>query len=93
MLKALLTAALGTRLPREIIDRPKMGFTLPWNIWMRGALEPLCQSGLNTLATRGILDGPALNRLWMDFEAGRTTWSRIWNLVALGQWIERHDLQ
>ena len=82
--KALLTAALGPRLPRQIIDRPKMGFTLPWDIWMRGALAPLCQSGLNTLATRGILDGPALNRLWVDFEAGRTTWSRIWNLAALG---------
>lgn len=91
--KALLTTALGPRLPRQVIDRPKMGFTLPWDIWMRGALAPLCQSGLNTLATRGILDGPALNRLWVDFEAGRTTWSRIWNLAALGQWIERHDLQ
>ncbi len=91
--KPLLTAALGDRLPREIIDRPKMGFTLPWEVWMRGALEPLCRAGLRTLADRELLHGPALDRLWADFEAGRTSWSRIWNLVALGQWIERHDLQ
>ena len=91
--KALLTEALGTRLPREIIDRPKMGFTLPWEIWMRGPLASLCQAGLHTLADRELLDPAGLDRLWDDFEAGRTTWSRIWGLVALGQWIERHDLQ
>lgn len=91
--KPLLTAALDDRLPCEIIDRPKMGFTLPWEVWLRGALEPLCRAGLRTLSDRELLHGPALDRLWSDFEAGRVSWSRIWNLVALGQWIERHDLQ
>ena len=60
---------------------------------MRAPLASLCQAGLNTLADRELLDPAGLNRLWDDFEAGRTTWSRIWGLVALGQWIERHDLQ
>ncbi|MED5335551.1 MAG: asparagine synthetase B family protein, partial [Bacteroidota bacterium] len=53
--KALLTAALGDRLPREIIDRPKMGFTLPWEIWMNGPLEATCQAGLNALVQRDLL--------------------------------------
>lgn len=90
--KALLTQALGKRLPREIIDRPKMGFTLPWDIWMRGALEDTCKQGLDTLSQRGILEGKALDNLWRGFEQGHITWSRVWTLVSLGQWIERHDL-
>lgn len=90
--KELLTAALGDRLPREIIDRPKMGFTLPWDVWMRGPLADTCQSGLDALINRDILAAPAVTSLWNGFEKGTVTWSRVWTLVALGQWIERHDL-
>ena len=91
--KALLTEALGERLPQAIIDRPKMGFTLPWDIWMRGPLQDLCQAGLNVLVEREILHGAAVKELWHNFEKGTTTWSRIWTLVSLGQWIQRHDLK
>ena len=90
--KALLTAALGDRLPREIIDRPKMGFTLPWEIWMRGPLEDTCHQGLNVLVDRGLLRDKAAESLWKGFKTGRVTWSRVWTLVALGQWIDRHGL-
>ena len=90
--KQLLTHALGERLPRAIIDRPKMGFTLPWDEWMRGPLESTCQLGLKALTDRGILNEPAVTRLWTGFRNGQVTWSRVWTLAALGQWIDRHDL-
>ena len=90
--KALLTQALGDRLPRDIIDRPKMGFTLPWDVWMRGPLASTCQQGLQTLTERDILSPGAADTLWQRFERGSLSWSRVWTLVALGQWIDRHDL-
>ena len=90
--KSLLTAALGDRLPRSIINRPKMGFTLPWDIWMRGPLGSTCQQGLDTLIQREVLNEQALRALWQGFEQGTVTWSRVWTLVSLGQWIDRHDL-
>ena len=90
--KQLLTHALGERLPRAIIDRPKMGFTLPWDEWMRGPLESTCQLGLKALTDRDILREPAVTRLWTGFRNGQVTWSRVWTLAALGQWIDRHDL-
>ena len=90
--KQLLTAALGSRLPRAIIDRPKMGFTLPWDQWMRGPLEATCLQGLEVLKGRGVLRAEAVEGLWKGFNEGRVTWSRVWTLVALGQWIDRHDL-
>ena len=90
--KQLLTEALGSRLPRAIIDRPKMGFTLPWDQWMRGPLEATCKQGLAALTRRNILHAHAVDQLWQGFVQGRVTWSRLWTLVALGQWIDRHDL-
>lgn len=90
--KALLTAALGDLLPSEIVNRPKMGFTLPWEMWMRGPLKAICREGLDTLIEREALNEDAVNRLWDGFENGTVTWSRIWTLVSLGQWIRRHDL-
>ena len=90
--KALLTAALGDRLPREIVDRPKMGFTLPWEVWLNGPLEATCQAGLDALVQRDLLHADAAKALWGGFLSGRTSWSRVWTLVALGQWIDRHGL-
>lgn len=91
--KELLTQAMGERLPREIIDRPKMGFTLPWNVWMRGPLGDTCHAGLDALTRRDILNPAAIRDLWSGFESGRVTGSRVWTLVALGQWIDRHGLE
>ena len=69
-----------------------MGFTLPWDIWMRGPLGSTCQQGLDTLIQREVLNEQALRALWQGFEQGTVTWSRVWTLVSLGQWIDRHDL-
>ena len=90
--KTLLTEALGDLLPSEIVNRPKMGFTLPWEMWMRGPLKAICREGLDTLIEREALNEDAVNRLWDGFENGTMSWSRIWTLVSLGQWIRRHDL-
>ena len=69
-----------------------MGFTLPWEVWMRGPLAATCQAGLNALVKRDLLHEEAAGDLWDGFLSGRTTWSRVWTLVALGQWIDRHGL-
>lgn len=90
--KSLLTQALGDRLPDEVVHRPKMGFTLPWEMWMRGPLEGICRDGLDALVRREMFPATAVERLHQQFAAGRISWSRVWNLVALGQWMDRHDL-
>jgi asparagine synthase (glutamine-hydrolysing) len=70
-----------------------MGFTLPWDVWMRGPLADTCHAGLDALTRRDILNPAAVQDLWSGFESGRVTWSRVWTLVALGQWIDRHGLE
>jgi asparagine synthase (glutamine-hydrolysing) len=81
--KPLLVRALGDRLPREIWDRSKAGFTFPFDEWMRqdnGELEraTLEQTYLNPIAVR---------RVWTEFRAGRLHWSRPWALYVLRQFI------
>jgi asparagine synthase (glutamine-hydrolysing) len=79
--KPLLLDALGDRLPREIWDRPKMGFTFPMAAWMReraADLERLCLEEKR-------LQRPAVEAVWRAFAAGRTHWSRPWALLVLAR--------
>jgi asparagine synthase (glutamine-hydrolysing) len=79
--KPLLLDALGGRLPREIWDRPKMGFTFPMAAWMReraGDLERLCLEDKR-------LQRPAVEAVWRAFTAGRSHWSRPWALLVLAR--------
>ncbi len=91
--KELLTASVGDLIPREIIDRPKMGFTFPWAVWMRNELKPFCEEHLSALQQVEALQYDEVLDLWKRFLAGdkRITWSRIWPLVVLGHWVKQHD--
>jgi asparagine synthase (glutamine-hydrolysing) len=91
--KELLTQSVGDLIPREIIDRPKMGFTFPWAVWMRNELKSFCEEQLNALQQVEVLQHDEIMSLWKRFMAGdkRITWSRIWPLVVLGHWVKQHD--
>jgi len=93
--KKLLIASLGDLLPTEIVDRPKMGFTLPWALWMRGELRMFCAERLTTLGHRPQFRKDAVDAMWQRFlaEDPRTSWSRVWSLVVLGDWLERHGIE
>lgn len=92
--KQLLTESMGDLIPREVIDRPKMGFTFPWGHWMKNDLRPVCEQNLASLQSISALDHKEVMRLWQKFLAGdpTITWSRLWPLVVLGNWINQHDV-
>ena len=92
--KPLLLRAMCQQIPRGVYERPKQGFTFPWERWLRGALRPLVEE---TLADRGTyerlgMDPAAVQAVWASFLGGdgAVTWSRVWALVTLGQWAGRH---
>ena len=92
--KKLLTDSLGDLLPSEIINRPKMGFTLPWKEWMKNELKTLCEENIQELGKRDLLNEKGLNELWNAFLMGdpKVSWSRIWHLVVLNNWIKENKL-
>jgi asparagine synthase (glutamine-hydrolysing) len=85
--KKLLTDSLQDLLPAEIMNRKKMGFVLPWQLWMKHELKSFCEENLNHLESVGF-NPNRINQLWQAFLKGdpQITWSRIWHLVVLGNW-------
>jgi asparagine synthase (glutamine-hydrolysing) len=94
--KPLLVESLDGLLPDSIVHRPKQGFTLPFDPWMRGPLRALCERRLGDhgLAGRGLMKPATIQRLWQSFLSGGNdvSWSRLWALVVLDAWLDAHDL-
>jgi asparagine synthase (glutamine-hydrolysing) len=91
--KRLLVESVAT-LPQAVTHRPKQGFTLPMATWMRGQLREYCESRLSPerLGGRGIFRPERLRTMWQDFldDRPQTSWSRVWLLVVLEEWLERN---
>jgi len=93
--KKLLVGALAGSLPDEIVHRPKRGFTLPFEHWMRqelrGQIEPvLSAQRIHDGPLGGLLDGSQVQQVWKDFLGGTVSWSRPWFLYVLQSWCELH---
>ena len=95
--KALLVDSLERPLPLALVDRPKRGFTLPLDTWMREGLRAVVEGHLGDhgLEGRGVFRAGEVARLWKLFLDGHptVTWSRVWILVALDAWMERLGLE
>lgn len=92
--KKLLIDSFADLLPKEIVDRKKMGFVLPWDLWMRNELKEFCESRLKFLQHHESMSAPAIDRIWKDFLKGSKviTWSRIWHMVTLADWMQRNEV-
>ncbi|MGZ4089067.1 MAG: asparagine synthetase B family protein, partial [Bacteroidia bacterium] len=88
--KKLLIDSLGDLLPPEIINRPKMGFTLPWKHWLKNELKSFCEQRLDALKRRDFSNGEGIAELWNGFlkDDPKVSWSRIWHLVVLENWLQ-----
>ena len=89
--KHLLLKSLKMPLPERIYARKKMGFTLPFEQWLRGPLKPMLEQELGRNAVpMQPLEPWATAQIWESFLRGRTSWSRPWALFVLRHWIRRH---
>ena len=96
--KRVLIHALRDLLPPGIMDRPKRGFALPYEIWMRGPLAPIiadtCSSA--TLAARGLVDPKFVEPVRRAAQAGDSGsyYPKLWSLMILELWcramLDRH---
>jgi len=87
--KWILKRALGGILPREILDRRKMGFTIPLDAWLRGELEDMARDLLlsRRALERGYFAPAYVKRVLDDHLAGRWNWHiEIWTLMMLELW-------
>lgn len=92
--KQLLVEAMAPRLPKEVIQRKKMGFTLPIKHWLKNELASMAGDKIAYLADRKEFNSDAVIHKWKDFKNGdeRILWTRIWTLVVLSDWLQRNNL-
>lgn len=93
--KKLLVEALECPLPAEVVHRPKRGFTLPFEHWMRREIRPEIEPVLDAKRISrgpllGLVNADEVARIWRSFLGGAVSWSRAWSLYVLQRWCELH---
>lgn len=86
--KSILKRALAPLLPADLLWRPKMGFAVPLDAWLRGPMRALARDLLldRRARARGLLEPRAVERLLDRHAAGERLASRIWALMMLEMW-------
>lgn len=95
VLKYILRKVAARYLPPAVLDRPKEGFVLPANTWLRSALKPLLDVVLadERLAAHGLYDPAYVRALRARFSAGDDTLTfKVWTLVVFQLWYEEQGL-
>lgn len=89
--KRILREMLYRRVPRELIERPKQGFAIPLDAWLRGALRDWAEALLSRgrLNESGLFEADAVRAVWADHLAGRdNAGARLWAVLMLQSWLE-----
>jgi asparagine synthase (glutamine-hydrolysing) len=90
--KWALRQILYRRVPRHLVERPKMGFSVPIDAWLRGPLRQWAGELLApaAVADGGLLDPVPIARAWEDLQTGRRhTGTALWAVVMFQGWKER----
>jgi len=92
-LKYILRKVSEKYLPKEIIERPKEGFVLPKNTWLREGMKPLMMENLSKdrLLVQGLFNVQYVDSLISRFLRGDDALTfKIWTLVVFQIWYENY---
>ncbi|HEX6159265.1 MAG TPA: asparagine synthase (glutamine-hydrolyzing) [Thermoanaerobaculia bacterium] len=89
--KWLLKQVLYRHVPRELVDRPKMGFSIPLDLWLRGPLRDWAENLLDERRLREtvFLDPAPIRRAWSEHLSGRRNRQyELWPVLMLQAWLD-----
>ena len=89
--KWILRQVLHRHVPRELVERPKMGFAVPLESWLRGPLREWAEHLLSQsrLRSEGFLNPDVVRRRWQEHLSSRRSWHYpLWNVLMFEAWLE-----
>ncbi len=88
--KSLFVNALIDYIPQELLHRPKQGFSMPFDNWMRNELNLFCLQQLAYLKDNKIFNAQVIDEYWNYYlnKISNLNWARIWLLVSLSNWLQ-----
>ncbi|HEY5072333.1 MAG TPA: asparagine synthase (glutamine-hydrolyzing) [Caulobacteraceae bacterium] len=88
--KWLLRSVLHRYVPPDLVDRPKLGFSVPLHAWLTGALRGWAESLIGTaaIARQGVLEPAPVAAVWRRYLAGDSSVDhRVWTLLMFQSWM------
>jgi asparagine synthase (glutamine-hydrolysing) len=88
--KGLLRDVLYQYVPKELMERPKMGFGVPIDAWLRGPLRDWAEELLEPSAVRqeGFLNPEPIQVKWREHMSGERNWQyHLWTVLQFQAWL------
>lgn len=88
-----LKQILSHYIPQSLIDRPKQGFGVPVDSWLRGPLKAWAEDLLDParLDREGHLHSAPVATIWNQHLNGQFSWQyQLWNVLMFQSWLAKH---
>jgi asparagine synthase (glutamine-hydrolysing) len=90
--KRLLKEIVHKYVPKEMMDRPKMGFAIPIADWLSKELKPIVNAYINEdcIKSQGIFNWKSIERLKLNVFSGKKEYAqKLWYILMFQMWYER----
>ena len=85
--KALIRSFLDGKIDKSVVNRKKIGFSLPVDTWFRRDIKVKVESALMSLKSRNLFNSKAIDKIWDSFLCKQISKEIIWQLLSIEYWF------